>query len=136
MYKVVKTLAVLLAVGLLALANPKPAHADGGVGIVLCIGGNHGVCVRPVVGNYSEPGWGSGFGGGTPYGLNGSPNWGGAGYGLVPTRPYPQPIPEEVTVDMKMPTYGWIKDPVTGQLSYGQTGYHIEKIKVHKYLYP
>lgn len=128
-----------LAMPLLAallIFQTAPAYAEGGIGIGITIGGNRGSSVQVFLGQNQDPGWGWGWGPAMPYGVNGRPTWGGAGYGLCPPRPFPQPIPEDVETDMKVPVYSWTTDPVTGDLCYSRTGWRVEKVKIRRYIYP
>jgi hypothetical protein len=136
MTKAKMLLACFLFGGMLLLTTSEPARAEGGVGIGISFGGNRGTAVHVFVGSGRDPGWGYGWGISSPTGLNGSPTWGGGGYGLCPPRPYPQPIPTDKVIEMKMPTYGWYTDPSTGRQCYGIVGQHVERIPVHTYIYP
>jgi hypothetical protein len=131
-----KSVLAQLLLPVLLIFCTAPAQAEGGVGIGITIGGNRGSSLQIFVGQNQDPGCGWGWGLSTPYGVNGRPTWGGAGYGLCPPRPYPQPIPQDVETDMKVPVYGWTTDPQTGDICYSRTGWRIEKVKVRRYIYP
>jgi len=131
--KNVSTILTML-VGLFIFAAPAPAHAQD-VGIGICIGGNSGSSVHVILGEGRDPGMGYGWGTPYPYGLNGSPK-SNAAYGLVPPRPYPQPIPEDHVINVPSPIYEWVKDPQTGDLSLKRTGWTKEPVNIKTYRHP
>lgn len=127
----------ILSLCLLLLAGAAPASAQNtGAGIGISIGGNRGTAFHVFLGQGRDPGWGYGWGISSPYGLNGSPTWGGAGYGTAPPRPYPQPIPEEQIINLPAPVYEWVADPETGMPCLKRTGWRKEPVPIKGYSYP